>query len=102
MFKKRADMLSHFRHEVSRAWDIESGDGSRTLMYESASATVLKADAQETQVKVAEFNIIQLEPCEPGKGFEGLWGTELKCWMDPAKVVKRMQEVKETAGEESV
>src|SRR5207248_10874454 len=58
MFKMRSEKLGLFRHDVKVAWDIERSDKKRTVMYESVSVTVFKADREQKAVEVPEFNII--------------------------------------------
>jgi hypothetical protein len=90
-FSSRGENMSVFRHDVVKVWDIGSG-GKRTVMYESVSVSVFKADKEEKLVEVPEFNILELE--EVHGGFEGLIATELRVYMDASPVMQRMTVIK--------
>ena len=53
----RHRMLQVFRHDVTRAWEIERDDGI-TVIFENESTTQFKGD--DVQVKVAEMNTWEL------------------------------------------
>ncbi len=82
-----------FRHDVKRAWDIAKGTKKRTVMYESISISVFKADPEEKEIEVAEFNLLELEGRDDGTGEEEWKLTEARVWMDSSPVVKRMAEI---------
>jgi hypothetical protein len=83
MIESRSEMLSKFYHEVRLAWDTEKEeDGKRTVMYESTSITVFKEDPEQFEVRVREFNVIELEVDEHGV----LKAVELRVFMDATPV----------------
>lgn len=93
--------MSVFRHDIKKAWDISNhnteengteGKKKRTVMYEAISVSVIKADPDQKEVEVAEFNIIELE--EMGDGFMGLCVVEARTFMDASPVMKRMGEIR--------
>lgn len=88
---KRGTMVAAFRHDVARAWDVEQADGSRNVLFESVSTTVLKADQEAQEIKVSEFGAVKLAPCPEGKGAKGIWATEIKSWLNPQAVMERMK-----------
>lgn len=60
-------------------------------MYESTSITVFKEDPEHLEVKVPEFNIIEIET--DGKG---LWkAVELRTFMDAKPVQDRVSKLQE-------
>lgn len=93
MLTMRGQKLARFGHEVHAAWDIEGGGdgdgpGSRTVMYESTSVTVFKDDPEATEIKVREFNVVELV------GGEGDWkARELRTFMDASAVYKHAQKL---------
>lgn len=94
MLPKRSERLSRFHHDVRVAWDIAAGDGSgkRTVMYESTSISTFKADPEAVQVKVAEFNIVELVPTtDPTTGEATLKAVQLRAFLDGAPVTSRAQ-----------
>jgi hypothetical protein len=58
MLTMRGTMLTFFEHELTRAWDIENSEASRTVLYHGWSRTVFKDDDEE--VKVCEFGVAEL------------------------------------------
>ncbi|KAF7513383.1 hypothetical protein GJ744_009804 [Endocarpon pusillum] len=88
MLHSRAAKLDAFHHDMKIAWDVEKGDGRRTVMYESMSVTVHKNDPEKVELKVPEFNIIELVPME--KGFEGLVAVELRSYIGTNPIVQRV------------
>ena len=90
MLNSRAAKLDAFHHDVKFAWDVGMGDGRRTVMYESISVAVHKNDPEKVEVKVPEFNIIELVPTE--KGFEGLVAVELRSYIGTNPDVHRVSE----------
>ncbi|KAJ5811871.1 hypothetical protein N7474_008172 [Penicillium riverlandense] len=92
MFLMRAQNLAYFGHEVDVTWDIQASEGSknhRTIMYESTSVSIFKADSEKEEIRVREFNIIELEEQE-----EGLWkAVELRTFMDPSAVSEKARTV---------
>jgi hypothetical protein len=97
MFQMRSQMLKDFHHDVIRAWDIEASDGkngARTVMVDWTSTTILKQDAEGKPIKISEFGVIHLGPCDASSGgFQGLWAIKLETWMDTSPVRNRMAEV---------
>ncbi|EON98209.1 hypothetical protein UCRPA7_6264 [Phaeoacremonium minimum UCRPA7] len=95
MLTMRGQKLARFGHEVHVAWDIESGAGSRTVMYESTSVTVFKDDPAAAEIRVREFNIVELV----GGGQDGAsWkAKELRTFMDASAVYKHAQSLQAKA-----
>lgn len=91
MLEARAGKLSEFYHDVKVAWDVEKDGGKRTVMYESVSVTVLRNDPEKVEVKVPEFNIIELEPMD--SSVSDLRAVELRCYMDAKPVMQRISEL---------
>jgi hypothetical protein len=85
MHQMRHRMLQVFRHDVTRAWEIER-DAGITVIFESESTTQFKG--YDVQVKVAEMNTWELKRVSWGR----LRLTEARCWMDPSAVQKRANE----------
>ena len=98
LFKKRAEDLSVFGHELKKAWDVELEDGKRTVMYESISTTVFKHDPEKKELKVPEFCILELVQSSREKD---LRAGELRSWFDPATTARRVQEIGAPKEEES-
>lgn len=88
MLNSKAAKLDAFHHDVKIAWDVGNGDGRRTLMYESMSVAVHKNDPEKVEVKVPEFNIIELVPMK--KDFEGLVAVELRSYIRTKPIVQRV------------
>jgi hypothetical protein len=89
MLAMRAQKLARFGHEVDVAWDIPHSNGRRTVMYESSSVTVFKDDGTGDEIRVREFNIIELEMVE-GDGQGSTWkAVELRTFMDAGAVRER-------------
>jgi hypothetical protein len=87
--------IQHFHHEVHKAWDIGVGDeaGRRTVMFEATSGTVFRNDPDEFEVRVSEFNILELERSGPSgdgedkdKGNGGFVAVEMRTYMDARPV----------------
>ncbi|OAA49790.1 hypothetical protein BBO_01425 [Beauveria brongniartii RCEF 3172] len=101
MLPKRADRLARFRHDVRMAWDVAcrgDGDGRRTVMYESTSVSVFKADPEAVEVRVAEFNIVELVlVADPEMGEASLKALQLRAFLDGGPVTSRAQMI--AAGE---
>lgn len=89
MLEMRASKLAKFGHNVEMAWDIDNADGSRTVMYESTSVTVFKEDKEGVEVRIKEFNIIELAASSDGKGFKGLQAVQLRAYLDGSPVTER-------------
>lgn len=89
MLEMRASKLEKFGHNVDMAWDIDNADGSRTVMYESTSVTVFKEDKEGVEVRIKEFNIIELAASSDGKGLNGLHAVQLRAYLDGSPVVER-------------
>ena len=87
MLSKRREMLQLFKHDVSKAWEIQR-EGGCTVIFESLSTTQFKDD--DVELEVAEMNVWELEGAE-GNG--GLKLVEARCWMDPAVVQSRAREI---------
>jgi hypothetical protein len=87
----RSEKLSAFRHDVSRVWDIENSEQRRTVMYESVSVSVFKMDKEQKEIRVPEFNVIELETTDESSG---LWqATELKVYKDAEPNLTRLSEI---------
>lgn len=94
MLPKRGERLSHFHHDVRMAWDIAAPDdsGRRTVMYESTSVSTFRADPEAVEVKVAEFNVVELVPiADPKTGETSLKALQLRAFLDGAPVTSRAQ-----------
>jgi len=87
MFSIRREMLQLFKHDISKAWEIQR-EGGCTVIFESVSTTQFKGD--DVELGVAEMNVWELEVAE-GNG--GLKLVEARCWMDPAVVQSRAREI---------
>ncbi|QPG94025.1 hypothetical protein C2857_004095 [Epichloe festucae Fl1] len=97
MLGLRASRLSRFGHSLERAWDVDMGNGSRTVMYESTSATVFKEDAEGVEVRIKEFNVIELEPSHVGRGRGGLQAVKLTAYLDASPVSARAEAMQRQA-----
>lgn len=94
MLPKRGEKLSKFRHDVHMAWDIAATDGSgkRTVMYESTSTSCFKLDPEAVEIKVGEFNIVELVLTEDSvTGVTELKALQLRAFLDGAPVTSRAQ-----------
>jgi hypothetical protein len=98
MLSSRREKLIAFRHDVTVAWDVEKDDGKRTVMYESVSITVFKSDPENQEVKVPEFNVIELDPNQNGR--EGFVATELRSYMDTTPITQRAVELQKVQRKE--
>jgi hypothetical protein len=58
-------------------------------MYESASVTVFAEDKEGVQVRIREFNIIELAASSDGKGIHGLHAVQLRAYLDGSPVTER-------------
>lgn len=102
MLENRSKHLAKFQHTVHRAWDIESDENPdrRTLMYQSTSVTVFKADSEAQEIYVEEFSIVELVKTRSDKNSEGIdaWkAMELKTYMDAKPVVQRAEQLSKLA-----
>jgi hypothetical protein len=100
MFAMRSGKVAKFHHDLYRAWDIakDNGLGSRTVMYESTSVTVFKQDPENAEVKVREFNIVELVPSkDDGATSEGFKACELRTFLDGSPVSARLKSILEEA-----
>jgi hypothetical protein len=95
MLAMRSTMVSKFLHDVHTVWDVGKEDGRRTVLYESTSTTVFKNDEEGQEIKVKEFNIIELEKGDN----DALAAVELRTYMDPSPVSARAQTVMAKKGE---
>ncbi|KAK3191953.1 hypothetical protein K4F52_001996 [Lecanicillium sp. MT-2017a] len=94
MLPKRSARLSKFHHDVHMAWDITATDGSgrRTVMYESTSISAFELDPEKAEVKVGEFNIVELVPVTDSvSGVTELKALQLRAFLDGAPVTARAQ-----------
>jgi hypothetical protein len=95
-FTKRAASLTSIHRELHRAWDIDMGNGQRTVIYESRNHYYFKADPK-ADVVMAEAGTIGLEPVheslESSRGLGGFWATELRSWHDPASIRRKREEL---------
>ncbi|RHZ69807.1 hypothetical protein CDV55_106130 [Aspergillus turcosus] len=96
--------IKHFHHDVHKAWDIARSDtgngtatGPRTVMFEATSGTIFRNDPEEFEVRVKEFNILELETSgsgsksqsdgdDEGNGGFGLVAVEMRTYMDARPV----------------
>ncbi|RHZ55746.1 uncharacterized protein CDV56_104853 [Aspergillus thermomutatus] len=90
--------LQRFHHDVHRAWDIartDTGNHARTVMFEATSGAVFRNDPDRFEVRVKEFNVLELEMSgsqsdghsdggEEGK--ERLIAVEMRTYMDARPV----------------
>lgn len=88
MFQKRPAKVAKFGHDTHTSWDIAHGDGSRTVMFESTSFTVLREDEEGVETRVREFSVLELVRWDGG-----LRALELKTYMDPSPAIERAQEI---------
>lgn len=86
MLAARAGKLGEFYHEVKIALDVEKDGGKRTVWYESVSVTVLRNDPEKMEVKVPEFNIVELERMDGG--ISELQAVELRSYIDAKPVMQ--------------
>jgi hypothetical protein len=93
MMKMRAQRLKTFRHELKRAWDVDCGEGKRTVLYESVSVTVFRDDRDEKAIEVVEFSTVELEAVDGGVEGLGLRATVLKTFMDTSPIVMRLKQI---------
>lgn len=94
MLPKRAGRLARFHHDVRMAWDVAARDGSgrRTVMYESTSISTFKDDPEAVEVRVAEFNVVELVPvADATTGETALKALQLRAFWDGAPVTSRAQ-----------
>lgn len=89
--------IKYFHHDVHKAWDIGDGTatGPRTVMFEATSGTIFRNDPDEFEVRVKEFNILELERSGPGsesdsdgddEGKGGFVAVEMRTYMDARPV----------------
>jgi hypothetical protein len=93
MLDSRGKKLSFFHHDMKVAWDMEKDGGKRTVMYESVSVTVFRNDTEKVEVKVPEFNIIELEPLQNGSNV--LVAVELRSYLETKPIMQRVSELGE-------
>jgi hypothetical protein len=81
--QKRAAALESLTRELRRVWDIDNGNGRRTVIYESRNFFTFAADV-ENPVCMPEAGTIELEKVPDGGmgGIGGWWATELRSWHD--------------------
>ncbi|TQV99342.1 hypothetical protein V2A60_004816 [Cordyceps javanica] len=95
MLPKRAERLTRFHHDVRMAWDVAARDGSgrRTVMYESTSISTFRDDPEAVEVRVAEFNVVELVPvvADAATGETELKALQLRAFLDGAPVTSRAQ-----------
>ncbi|KIW00738.1 uncharacterized protein PV09_07722 [Verruconis gallopava] len=89
-FSQRSQFLSEFGHTKYpvKVIDVDLGNGKRLLSVQSTSVSVIKADPDQTELRVAESTVIELETYE-GK----LLATNVVSYLDPMPVLAKMQEV---------
>lgn len=95
MLQKRSERLTKFYHELHKAWDIESSrtaaaQPTRTVMFESISTTIFRADPDQVEIRVKEFSIIELNEVAEGE----LKAASMRTIMDVIPVQSRMRNYK--------
>ncbi|KAJ5281962.1 hypothetical protein N7478_007334 [Penicillium angulare] len=112
LLEVRSRHLSHFRHEINIAWDMDlsntlSNNGSRnnnpdqysnpderndtqgplkrTVMFEATSETIFKVDPDQLPIKIQEFNILDLE----GSNENELQVKEMRIYLEARPVQAR-------------
>ena len=88
MFSMRPAKVARFGHDTHVLWDMAHEDGSRTAMFESTSFTVFKENNEGMEVRVKEFNVVELVMCD-----SELKSLEVRTYMDPSPVSERAQAV---------
>jgi hypothetical protein len=80
---KRSAALQSLTRELRRAWDIDNGNGKRTVIYDSKQYFTFAADV-ENPVCMPEAGTMELERVPEGKegGIGGWWAVELRSWHD--------------------
>jgi hypothetical protein len=97
---KRNAALKCVNREFRRAWDIDNGNGRRTVIHESRNYMVFAADP-ENPVLMPEAGIIELaripaavEGAEDGEfGVAGFWAIETRSWHDRVGMLKKREEL---------
>jgi len=95
---KRNAALQDIRREFRRAWDIDNGNGTRTVIFESRNIFVFAADPANPVI-MPEASTIELEPIplngegSSAFGVAGFWATELRSWHDRVGMLKKREEL---------
>jgi hypothetical protein len=97
---KRNAALQAIKHDFQRAWDIDNGDGRRTVIYESRNSYCFAADLDDP-VLMPEAGIIELESipemsdenATDKPGVAGYWATELRSWHDRLGMLKKREDL---------
>ncbi|KAF2419018.1 hypothetical protein EJ08DRAFT_654067 [Tothia fuscella] len=95
---KRSSAIKSISRDLSRAWDIETETGRRTVIFESLVKYVFVGDETKENVVMAEMGIVKLERVPNGmegygKGVGGYWMTELRTCHDPQNIKKKREEL---------
>jgi hypothetical protein len=103
--EKRNAALQSIKREFQCAWDIDNGDGTRHVIYQSRNIFYFAADS-ESPVVMPEASTITLgripesiatETGEEQEGVEavgvvgGLWATEFRSWHDRVGMLKKRE-----------
>jgi hypothetical protein len=97
---KRSAALEAIKHDFRRAWDIDNGNGRRTVVFESRNYYHFTADP-EHPVLMPEAGMIELERIPDASdedqkgtlGIAGFWATEVRSWHDRVGMLKKREEL---------
>jgi hypothetical protein len=105
--EKRSAALQSIRREFQQAWDIDNGDGTRNVVYESRNIFYFAADP-DNPVVMPEASRITLERVsetvasdskasdnrvKTAPGIAGFWATEFRSWHDRVGMLKKREEL---------
>jgi hypothetical protein len=99
-FEKRSAALESIKHDLQRVWDIDNGNGRRTVIFESRNYYHFAA-GPEQPVFMPEAGMIELEQIPEGignskeedPGVVGFWATESRSWHDRVGMLKKREEL---------
>jgi hypothetical protein len=97
---KRNVALQEIKREFRRAWDMDNGNGRRTVVYESRNHYVFTADP-DNPLLMLEAGMIELESIPTANpesqeveiGVAGVWATELRSWHDRVGMLRKREEL---------
>jgi hypothetical protein len=97
---KRSAALQTIKHDFRCAWDIDNGNGHRTVVFESRNYYHFAADP-EHPVLVPEAGTNELERVTDASdedqkgalGVAGFWATEMRGWHDRLGMLKKREEL---------